>query len=102
AEDGIRDKLVTGVQTCALPILRTPQLLRSSREVARESCVVVRSTIAARSSAQTPAGQRKPRRRESERANRAGSSAPRSRPGRLRSEERRVGKEWRARGGGGW
>ena len=22
AEDGIRDKLVTGVQTCALPILR--------------------------------------------------------------------------------
>src|SRR5205823_11425305 len=23
AEDGIRDKLVTGVQTCALPILRT-------------------------------------------------------------------------------
>src|SRR4029079_19599529 len=24
AEDGIRDKLVTGVQTCALPILRVP------------------------------------------------------------------------------
>src|SRR5687767_15902808 len=24
AEDGIRDKLVTGVQTCALPILMTP------------------------------------------------------------------------------
>ena len=33
AEDGIRDKLVTGVQTCALPIswverMRTPQNLR--------------------------------------------------------------------------
>src|SRR5205823_8197072 len=25
AEDGIRDKLVTGVQTCALPILRPQQ-----------------------------------------------------------------------------
>src|SRR5229473_3534754 len=25
AEDGIRDKLVTGVQTCALPILRPPR-----------------------------------------------------------------------------
>src|SRR6266545_5770283 len=25
AEDGIRDKLVTGVQTCALPISRTPR-----------------------------------------------------------------------------
>src|SRR6266404_8849961 len=30
AEDGIRDKLVTGVQTCALPILETPDRLRSS------------------------------------------------------------------------
>src|SRR5205823_8225013 len=27
AEDGIRDKLVTGVQTCALPILRPLELL---------------------------------------------------------------------------
>src|SRR5205823_10965844 len=26
AEDGIRDKLVTGVQTCALPICRVPGL----------------------------------------------------------------------------
>src|SRR5687767_13582088 len=32
AEDGIRDKLVTGVQTCALPIFR-PDLLRTIREV---------------------------------------------------------------------
>src|SRR5205823_8848176 len=29
AEDGIRDKLVTGVQTCALPILRNEWRLRS-------------------------------------------------------------------------
>src|SRR6266404_7693743 len=31
AEDGIRDKLVTGVQTCALPIFRIPFVLFSSR-----------------------------------------------------------------------
>src|SRR2546425_9346934 len=32
AEDGIRDKLVTGVQTCALPIcLQHPRLLRLRR-----------------------------------------------------------------------
>src|SRR2546425_5808034 len=30
AEDGIRDKLVTGVQTCALPICRTHQRLQPS------------------------------------------------------------------------
>src|SRR2546425_9475137 len=30
AEDGIRDKLVTGVQTCALPIYRRRILPRSS------------------------------------------------------------------------
>ena len=28
AEDGIRDKLVTGVQTCALPILYIPEPMR--------------------------------------------------------------------------
>ena len=26
AEDGIRDDLVTGVQTCALPILKVPKV----------------------------------------------------------------------------
>src|SRR5205823_8748345 len=36
AEDGIRDKLVTGVQTCALPIYRPALLLR------RLSCCLVR------------------------------------------------------------
>src|SRR5205823_13607820 len=32
AEDGIRDKLVTGVQTCALPISRCAIRTRSRRE----------------------------------------------------------------------
>src|SRR2546425_6988211 len=31
AEDGIRDKLVTGVQTCALPILRAKLVSLNSR-----------------------------------------------------------------------
>src|SRR5205823_10056925 len=36
AEDGIRDKLVTGVQTCALPILFKPHgiVLEEARKVA--------------------------------------------------------------------
>src|SRR2546425_9885912 len=37
AEDGIRDKLVTGVQTCALPIWRDPTMhwiVRASRALA--------------------------------------------------------------------
>src|SRR5205823_8213179 len=32
AEDGIRDKLVTGVQTCALPILSICRSARANRE----------------------------------------------------------------------
>src|SRR5205823_10908828 len=34
--DGIRDKLVTGVQTCALPICRLRQLLEPSIDECRE------------------------------------------------------------------
>src|SRR5690606_40346073 len=73
AEDGIRDFHVTGVQTCALPILSracggTPgPAPRAARARARES------------------GFRRSRR--------GSRRAPRS-----RSEERRVGKEWRT----GW
>src|SRR2546425_11346794 len=35
AEDGIRDKLVTGVQTCALPILETDAVASPARVHAR-------------------------------------------------------------------
>src|SRR5207244_7480541 len=73
AEDGIRDDLVTGVQTCALPIYSrgggSPEL-RSRRRARRRD----------RSSGDPP---------------------PRLSPLRLRetrgvrSEERRVGREWR-------
>src|SRR2546425_7253719 len=36
AEDGIRDKLVTGVQTCALPICRRPRRKWQEDAEARE------------------------------------------------------------------
>src|SRR5205823_11056633 len=83
AEDGIRDKLVTGVQTCALPIwdgncrAGRPRLRRGGLSLPRGSrfgpgavdpLVARRPPVPARS--------------------------------RRRSEERRVGKEWRSRGGG--
>src|SRR3990170_6953819 len=45
AEDGIRDDLVTGVQTCALPICRSRARRRTRRERARggTSCGGVQS-----------------------------------------------------------
>src|SRR5229473_5438759 len=46
AEDGIRDKLVTGVQTCALPILPPPHKYRTARAVSEAGCQVL--AIAAR------------------------------------------------------
>src|SRR3989441_7367786 len=39
AEDGIRDKLVTGVQTCALPILRTPSFEPAKVELAKRQAL---------------------------------------------------------------
>src|SRR5258708_32038902 len=38
AEDGIRDDLVTGVQTCALPISRSSRLPRHSSESSAFRC----------------------------------------------------------------
>src|SRR2546423_5096868 len=88
AEDGIRDKLVTGVQTCALPILIPLRPRASSAASVAErlgSCdspvTVAQKTLAARI------------------ASKSSSSAEMSRSGALgRSEERRVGEEWRSRG----
>src|SRR5207248_7312586 len=77
AEDGIRDRTVTGVQTCALPIfrLRTIGIGNGSRDVGRHGggrCSLLRQ---------------------------GGRGVGKQRGGRNgRSEERRVGKEWR----GGW
>src|SRR5438132_4041396 len=79
AEDGIRDHCVTGVQTCALPICG-----RAGQREGREQCA----------SEETAAGNQP-------RANGPKSIPAQSlstTPGFVRSEERRVGKECRARG----
>src|SRR5437764_4830851 len=84
AEDGIRDTSVTGVQTCALPIFVT---MTPGHEI-----LVGGSPRGA--------GSRDPA--SSSRADRR-PAPPRAEPtlqqtvARCRSEERRVGKEWRSR-----
>src|SRR5205809_5510255 len=74
AEDGIRDVAVTGVQTCALPIY---------------------DMVLPPGQGSKPGGQRVFPRPASARSGGAGSTAA----SRTRSEERRVGKECRSRGG---
>src|SRR2546425_5248001 len=68
AEDGIRDKLVTGVQTCALPISSTPGKTTNRKRHGSSA-----ASSQARATARSSAGY-----------------VP-------RSEERRVGKECRSR-----
>src|SRR5207248_8035836 len=93
AEDGIRDRTVTGVQTCALPIYTRARA--GSRRAARAPRPCARAARAAR---------REPARARVSRCQRR--SAPARLPLRerwtrcaraaARSEERRVGKERRA------
>src|SRR3712207_8450112 len=74
AEDGIRDIGVTGVQTCALPILKTSgsrYMFQLARNVSRQTVAIDGQAIG------TPMCQRM--------------------PNQPRSEERRVGKECRSR-----
>src|SRR5205823_11059520 len=88
AEDGIRDKLVTGVQTCALPISLASSVARRGAGDARSERRPYQCRARAESRGPTPAPDRPPRRR-------------RARTCRVRrSEERRVGKECRARWAG--
>src|SRR5699024_11795933 len=89
AEDGIRDRNVTGVQTCALPILNILFLLTP-----KSDCAYVREEDTIRQAL--------------ERMSAAGFAAVpilakdgtyRGTLTEGRSEERRVGKEWRERRG---
>src|SRR5207248_6444068 len=100
-EDGIRDRTVTGVQTCALPILHACVGLErddgtSVKIVAATGAarvLVPRSSIAGPDVEQVELGvigHGLP----------DGSSAAEFPPGAGRSEERRVGKEWRCCGRG--
>src|SRR5690606_40839142 len=79
AEDGIRDFHVTGVQTCALPILPISRMRLRSRYSASSTASTVAAGWRARTDRNTEAGS-------------VECSA-------TRSEERRVGKESRSRWG---
>src|SRR5207244_7729895 len=81
AEDGIRDDLVTGVQTCALPISFPPH--RSHERPSHRSS---HPCLPAKHWEKEPARHFPP-------------ASPLFRGAGRRSEERRVGKECRSRGG---
>src|SRR5207244_5625443 len=92
AEDGIRDDLVTGVQTCALPISdggAAPG--RACGGDARRGGEGRRDAWARRPPGLHAARRSQGRRRGRARGRRRGPRSDR------RSEERRVGKEWGSR-----
>src|SRR2546425_7582487 len=84
AEDGIRDKLVTGVQTCALPISPSPARCGHQGAGHRLEAVSRLSPLRAVGSPEIP------------RVSLVLALLVRH-PGPMRSEERRVGKECRSR-----
>src|SRR5207248_4443624 len=85
AEDGIRDRTVTGVQTCALPISGHCEIRQVSARDDRRGRHVAQQRSGAPAMSAT-----------SVRAFPADTDTVRASS---RSEERRVGKEWRAGGG---
>src|SRR5207244_10163383 len=98
AEDGIRDDLVTGVQTCALPI--SISLLGCHIQVASSSRVATAgATGSAQRRGRRPIVFRAPLRSPSRSSPPGGCSAGTGAD--KRSEERRVGKEGRTGGGAG-
>src|SRR5688572_32155236 len=90
AEDGIRDLTVTGVQTCALPI-STRQRRRDRNVIEHDDRAATEIFIGQRLGL-TGDGLESRRFSNRERARQKEIGAAR------RSEERRVGKEWRSRG----
>src|SRR5699024_11533503 len=95
AEDGIRDRNVTGVQTCALPISpllphscdESPESVRDWPTTSLPTASHTARSVAGASCTTCPASGRKPSNNV-----RASSASPE------RSEERRVGKEGRCGG----
>src|SRR5699024_11967497 len=91
AEDGIRDRNVTGVQTCALPI-STPATYSSCRRCAMANTPAADSALVSWPGAAGAAGTA---------ASEASASGSGAGGVSSRSEERRVGKEGRERGWSG-
>src|SRR2546425_11356651 len=97
AEDGIRDKLVTGVQTCALPIF--PAARANGPD--RVACALTRAVVFSR--AKVVVTGRRPSPAAASRSDSTRSGSRRASPSiwkppqTPRSEERRVGKECRSR-----
>src|SRR5437762_7139216 len=85
AEDGIRVTSVTGVQTCALPISRYGLLLMA--KVGVFAVILAAAAVARRSVRRATVPRTRLRRAVATELTLA-----------ARSEERRVGKEWRSRG----
>src|SRR5206468_4620479 len=93
AEDGIRDLIVTGVQTCALPIyLRQPERPGEPDVAARGR---PRRPGTGRDLRALPESPRAVAESGHQALGRRAADA-----GHRRSEERRVGKEWRSRWSG--
>src|SRR5436305_7473078 len=85
AEDGIRDADVTGVQTCALPIL----------EFSLDQPIGSGAPRGWSSENSNSSGRSRSRRRAKNRDSKRTGTFDRPGQGLSRSEERRVGKEWR-------
>src|SRR5699024_11984386 len=98
AEDGIRDRNVTGVQTCALPIFFPEG--GTHHGYALSSHIILNPRQPARVTQRRPAarGARNLSRAHGAPARCQRAHDPAVGRQRPRSEERRVGKEWSARG----
>src|SRR3989441_1627420 len=90
AEDGIRDKLVTGVQTCALPILQGPPGVKERLE-RKISAALGGEAVETIVAAPEPALERRATADEKK------VFVVHGHDDTARSEERRVGKECRSR-----
>src|SRR5206468_9631591 len=92
AEDGIRDLIVTGVQTCALPIYR--RMISCATSICRATSGFIALTRKVPSAASVAVSTS-----PSSAWRKASASFGKTTPTELRSEERRVGKECRSGGG---
>src|SRR5207248_5774335 len=85
AEDGIRNRTVTGVQTCALPISSRLHPCNNDRADGNNEPCLFHCSI--------PLSRDGSRKRSENRPRLSGKAGRRSAPDFTRSEERRVGKE---------